>query len=441
MVNVKNLIHRDLEHVWHPCSQMKDFKQCAPLVVERARGSIMHTTQGPIIDAISSWWCKSLGHNHPAITAAISEQLTRFEHTIGANTTYPELVALAEKLAEITGLQHAFFASDGSCAVEIAMKLTLQANQIKGQTARNQFIALQNSYHGETFATLAVSDLGLYKEPFKNYCQTSHFLQSIPYVTGPHDPLWHDAQEAWKSIEQQLAPLSTTTSAIIVEPIVQGAAGMYCYSPDFLRRLAKWARNHDVYLIADEIMTGFGRTGKWLACEHANIKADIVCASKGLTSGTLPLSCALISHDIFNLFYDDYETGRAFLHSHTFSGNALAVRAALATIQVFEKEAINEQATTLGEHMLKAFQDVATQSGKITNIRAVGALVAGDLVGPPNQRIGFALYQEALKLGALLRPLGNTLYWTPPLTTNSEIIGQLAEITLQSIKNTYKKMG
>ncbi|MBA2710039.1 MAG: adenosylmethionine--8-amino-7-oxononanoate transaminase [Tatlockia sp.] len=431
------LIDKDLRHIWHPCAQMKDFEICPPVIINQAKGSYLYTDKGPLIDAGSSWWCKSLGHGHPAVVAAIKAQLDSFEHVIGANTTHRLLAEFGEKLMEISKRQHVFFASDGSSAVEIAMKLALHANQLKGQPHRTEFIALANSYHGETLGALSVSDLGLFKKPYEGYGVKCHFLDELPYVSDKNDPLWTDASNCWPTILAKLNKIKETACALIVEPIVQGASGMRIYSADLLKKLGTWARENNIYLIADEIMTGMGRTGEWLACHHADIEADLICISKGLTSGSLPLSCVLIDNPIYELFYDDYDKGKSFLHSHTFSGNALAVSAAMATIKVMEEEKINEQAEKLGVFMQQQFQQIAESSGNLINIRTVGAIVAGDLVANGKKRIGYQLYQEALSRGALLRPLGNTLYWLPPLNTDHQTIEKLAEITLNSINAIY----
>jgi adenosylmethionine-8-amino-7-oxononanoate aminotransferase len=440
MVNQSTLIQKDLKHIWHPCTQMKDLEQHPPLIVHHAKNSYLYTNRGPIIDAISSWWCKSLGHGCPAVIDAVREQLSQFEHVIGADTTYPIMVELAERLESISNLQHVFFASDGASSVEIAMKLALHASKRKGYTTRNRFIALKNSYHGETLATLSISDLGLYKEPFTDIGLHCHFLQQIPYVANRKEALWDSCIKEWSLIEQELAAAKEHVCAIIVEPIIQGAGGMRCYAADFLRRLSAWAKDHDIYLIADEIMTGFGRTGKWLACHHAGITPDMICLSKGLTSGVMPLSCVLIDHAIYQLFYHDYSEGHSFLHSNTYSGNPLAVSAALATIKTMEREGTHQQAEILGENMREHFNDIATHTGKITNIRSIGAMVAGDLEETGIPRIGYKIQQEALTRGALLRPIGNTLYWLPPLTTDGQTIEKLAEITQQSIDAVYKEL-
>ncbi|KTD15679.1 adenosylmethionine-8-amino-7-oxononanoate aminotransferase [Legionella gratiana] len=437
MVNTQQLITRDLKHVWHPCAQMKDFEICPPIVIEKAKGSYLYTNKGPLIDAISSWWCKSLGHAHPKVMTAITDQLNRFEHVIAANTTHPLLVELAEELANITQKQHVFFASDGASAVEIAMKLAIHANLIKGFANKNQFIALKNGYHGETLGTMSISDLGLYKAPYTSFNLKCHFIDNIPYVSGKADPLWTNCETHWSSIEKQLETMDDNVCALIVEPIIQGAGGMLSYSQDFLKKIALWAKSRGIYLITDEIMTGIGRTGEWLAANHAGIGADIICLSKGLTSGSIPLSCVMIDHSIFELFYADYASGKSFLHSHTYSGNPLAVSAALATIKAMHEEKIITHVRNLGEYMLTTLTEVAQLSGKLKNIRGIGAVVAAELEDSLDHRVGNKIYQHALNYGALIRPIGNTLYWLPPLNTSHEIVGKLAEITLKSIKGAY----
>lgn len=434
MVNVQDIITRDLRHVWHPCAQMKDFETAPLLHIESARGSYLYTDRGPLIDAISSWWCKSLGHAHPAVIAAIEKQLQRFEHVIAANTTHENLVELAERLTQISRKQHVFFASDGASAVEIAMKMAIHAQQIKGHSKKNQFIALKNGYHGETLGTMSVSDLGLYKAPYAAFGLPCHFIEGIPYASGPADPLWTNCDAHWESMQGELDALANRACAVIVEPLVQGAGGMLCYSPAFLKKLADWAKANQVYLIADEIMTGIGRTGEWLACDHAKVEPDLICLSKGLTSGALPLSCVLIDHSIFELFYADYDKGQSFLHSHTYSANPLAIAAALATVTTMQQENILNKASLLGQLMRDHFQAIADQTGLLTNIRGLGAIVAGDLRNPEQKRLSQIIAQRALDAGALLRPIGNTLYWLPPLNTDAETIGKLAEITLHSIR-------
>lgn len=438
MVNTAQIISKSKQHIWHPCTQMKDLECYPPLVIHKAQGGYLYTDRGVIFDAISSWWCKSLGHGHPAVVAAITRQLQKFEHIMGADTTHPLLVELGEKLAEISGNQHVFFASDGSSAVEIALKMAWHAKELQGKGHCREFIALQNSYHGETLGTLGVSDLGLYKQPYSGFNMACHFIEDLPYVTDASDPLWHDASVYWQKALPKLEMWKERCCAIIVEPIVQGAGGMLFYSADFLKRLAFWAKSNDIIFIADEIMTGMCRTGKWLASQYAGIKADLICLSKGLTSGTIPLSCVLIDNAIYELFYDDYENGRSFLHSHTYSGHALGVSAALATITTMADQHINDQANRLGQTMYSLLKEVSTASGRLTNVRNIGAIVAADLQKSDHKRLGYLFYQEALSQGALIRPLGNTLYWLPPLNSDVDSIVKLAEITLNSLKAVYR---
>ena len=366
----------------------------------------------------------------------IHTQIHCFEHVILANTTNKIIAELSEKLCTLKPwLRHALYASDGSCAVEIALKMSLHSRKITGEAHRTQYIALSNGYHGETTGALSVSDISIYTSAYADILFDCYFIKDIPYVCGESDPLWHNCEKQWNMIEPQLAPLAETATAIILEPILQGAGGMKIYSPDFLKRLGAWAKKHNVHLIADEIMTGFGRAGKTFAFEYANVQPDFVCIAKGLTAGWLPMSVTLTTHEMYQHFYQDYESGHNFLHSHTHSGNALAASVALTVLAILEKEKINQKACTLGNYMLAKMQSIATEL-PLKNIRQVGALVAADLITPDKkQRYGYQVYQAAIKAGALLRPLGNTIYWAPPLNIDVETIDILSCITQQAIKN------
>lgn len=435
-VSTEQWIERDLKHTWHPCTQMKDHETSLPLMIGKAYGPYIELDNGKkLIDAISSWWCKSLGHGEPRLRQALQNQLARFEHVMLGNTTHETIIKLGEKLATLApGLDKVFYAGDGACALEIAMKMSLHAHHLQGQSRKCNFIALSNGYHGETIATLSVSDLGIYRAPYKPLLFDTHFIQDIPYVNHRSDPRWHDCSDNWEKIERQLEPLADTATAVIVEPIVQSAGGMRIYSQDFLRRLSLWARQHNVHLIADEIMTGIGRTGLPLACRHAHITPDFVCLGKGLTSGWLPMSTVLTSSEIFNLFYDDYEKGKSFLHSHTYSGNALAASVALACLNIMEDDNIYQRVTQMETTLLTLMQEIADSTKRLTNVRSIGGIVAADLkVNPAHQRSGFVLSQKAIEYGALLRPLENTLYWTPPLNISNDVLQDLQYATEQAV--------
>ena len=422
--------------IWHPCAQMKDYESFQPLWIESAKGSYLKTKDDRlIIDAISSWWCKSFGHSHEHLKAALLKQLEKFEHVLAANTTNDTLLALAQKLTQLTTtLKKVFFAGDGSVAVEIALKMSLQARKILGQPERTQFLRLENGYHGETIGALSVSDMPLYSQPFKPLLFNAKTISSIPYLHHRDHPLWNNCEEHWQKIVADLAPYCETATALIVEPIVQGAAGMKIYSQDLLKRLRNWTKQHDIHLIADEIMTGIGRTGKMLACEHAQIEPDILCLSKGLTAGWLPFSAVLTTNELYQLFYDDYHTGKAFLHSHTYCGNALGASVALEVLHIFEEENILEQINFLQQKMHAAMNEVAHNTRQLQNVRSIGAIVAADLINPQGKpRLGYEVYQKAVELGALLRPLGNTIYWLLPFNTSVDTLTKLQDITQQAI--------
>lgn len=430
-----NLAARDHQHIWHPCSQMKDYETFKPLEVVRAEGCYLELNDGTnVIDAISSWWCKSLGHKHPRLLKALQHQANQFEHVIFANTTNKTIVDLSEKLCRLTSsLQKVFYAGDGSSAVEIAMKMSLHVRKIQDEPHKKLFLALENAYHGETFGALSVSDVGIYRDSYQAHLLPAHFISSVPYVEHVTNKNWLNCAENWAIIEKQLEQYREQTTAIIVEPIVQGAGGMKIYSQDLLRRLRAWTKLHGIHLIADEIMTGIGRTGKMLACEHATIEPDFLCLAKGLTSGYLPFSAMLTTQAIYDTFYADYELGKSFLHSHTYSGNALGASVALEVMKVMEEENICARVCGIETEMLMRMREIAQQTGRLKNVRGIGAMVAADLVCDEGERMGYRVYQAAVKKGALLRPLGNTIYWLPPFTIDSAALSRLQQITADAI--------
>ncbi|WHA05361.1 adenosylmethionine--8-amino-7-oxononanoate transaminase [Candidatus Bandiella numerosa] len=434
---------QNLNYIWHPCSQMKDYTNLKPLRIKSASGSYIELENGKrVIDAISSWWCKLLGHGHPYIKAKVIEQINKFEHVMLANTINEKIIELSEKLAsETKNLNKIFYAGDGSCAVEIALKMSLHSRKIKAQKHKNKFIAFENGYHGETMGALSVSDLGIYKNSYKDLLFDVYMISNIPYINSKENPLWDDCSIQWKLIEEKLEKIKNDVTAIIFEPIVQGAGGMKIYSKDLLVKLKSWAIINDIHLIADEIMTGICRTGKMFACEYANIEPDFLCLSKGLTSGWLPFSAVMIKEEIYDLFYNDYSPENSFLHSHTYCGNPIGVSAALATLEIIENENILSQTKELEIKMLNLINNIAIKTGRLKNVRGIGGIVAADLIiddNDKNKRIGFEIFKRAVHAGALLRPLGNTIYWLPPVNIKEHTLEELSQITEYAITSCFK---
>lgn len=428
--------------VWHPCTQMYDHQQFHLPRIKCAKGPYLETEEGTqIIDAISSWWCKSLGHNHPRLKKALYRQAELYEHVILPDAEHKTLRELSENLLQPwENLSKVFYASEGSSAVEVALKLSLHSRQISGEMQRTQVMRLENAYHGETLLAMSISDLGQFSQPFHDWLLPMPILQAIPYVNNTTNHVWQNCQEHWTNIESQLNRYRDTLTAIIVEPIVQGAAGMLIYSQDFLRRLRNWTEQHQIHLIADEIMTGMGRTGQMFACQHANIEPDFICLGKALTAGWLPMSAVLIAHKIDALFYADYATGKTFMHSHTFGGNALAAAIALENLQLMQEENICQQVRDNENLLQQLMLEVADATQHLTNIRGIGGIMAADLILPENpkgQRYGYQVFQQGIKLGAWLRPLGNTIYWLPPLNIDKATLYQLRDITIKAIKAVF----
>ncbi|OGV56864.1 MAG: adenosylmethionine--8-amino-7-oxononanoate transaminase [Lentisphaerae bacterium GWF2_44_16] len=448
-MKAEELISLDLKHVWHPCSQMKDYQTLPPIAVEKASGSFLYTKDGKaVIDAISSWWCKGIGHAHPRIKKAVTAQMEKFEHVIMANTCNETLAELSRRLSELCpSLDKVFYADNGSTSVEIAMKMSLQYHAQTGNPDKKDFASLVNGYHGESILALAAGDCGLYSEPFEKQLPHSLKLGPFEHISGMKSEGWKKfPEEQWRDIERHLNLDASYLAAIIFEPVLQGAGAMKIYSPELLKKLRKWATENNVHLIADEIMTGFGRTGKMLACEHAAIVPDFLLLSKCLTAGWGPMSAVLCTDKIYNAFYADYDTGKSFLHSNTFAGYALAAAAALETLKIYEEENIIDNIEKRSSGLLKRMQYVADETKALANVRGVGFMAAADIVNPASGapycaglRKGFEFFRNAMDMGAFLRPIGDTVYFLPPFNTDENILDDLAEITVRALRKTTLK--
>jgi len=442
---------RDLAVVWHPCGQQRDYRDSPPLEVVGAQGSYLELADGTrLLDGISSWWCKALGHGHPRLRAALIAQAGRFEHVILANTTNDGVVRLSERLCALcsdsltaagaaAAYRHVFYAGDGSSGVEVALKMALQAQHQRGRTRRTRFAALANGYHGESMGALSVSDCGIYSAPFAPLRFPCTMLGPIPYRSGQDDPRWHDASAEWQAMLPTLDALQDELAAIICEPVLQAAGGMRLYSPDLLVHLRAWATAHDVLLIADEIASGMGRLGRMLACELAPVAPDLIVLSKGLTGGFLPLSAVVTTEDVYRQFDGEWHERRGFLHSNTYCGNALAVAVADAVLDVFAEERVLDQVRDQGAWLRRQLCLPRHRRPVLRNLRSLGMMAAFDLTRPegsacaPLARTGYQVAQAAVRRGALLRPLGDTVYLLPPLNASLQECGRLLEILCASV--------
>jgi len=419
--------------VWHPCTQMKHLEQTPPLPIARGEGAWLIDHDGRrYLDAISSWWVNLFGHANPRINAAIVDQLGRIEHVMLAGCTHAPVVELSERLARLSGLGHAFYASDGASATEIALKMSFHFWRNHDRPHKTGFVSLQNSYHGETLGALSVTDVALFKDVYAPLLRQSHQVIS---------PDWRlaDTEEsaetyAWRAITQMedfLAECADTTAAVIVEPLVQGAAGMGMYHPIYLTRLRELCDKFEVHLIADEIAVGFGRTGTLFACEQAGIRPDFLCLSKGITGGYLPLSCVLTRDDIYAAFYAD-STARGFLHSHSYTGNPLACRAALAVLDIFEADDVLAANRVKALRFNELLAPIAVHP-RVKHMRNTGMIWAFDV---QNAAPGFSahFHQHALAQGLFIRPIGNTVYFMPPYVIEEAEMRLMADVALNLLQ-------
>jgi len=426
----EELKNRDLDVVWHPCTQMKDHETLPLIPIEKAYGIYLEDFEGNrYIDAISSWWVNMFGHTNGYINSKIKEQLDRLEHVILAGFTHEQVVKLSERLVKLTppNLDKCFYSDNGSSAVEVALKMSFHAHLNDGIT-KPLFVSLTNSYHGETIGALSVGDVELYKETY------APLLLETIQTPVPKDMSIEAAEDAAKEFEELCKKRADEISAIIVEPLIQGAGYMHMYHPEFLVLLRAICTKYNVHLIADEVMVGFGRTGELFACSKANISPDFLVLSKGLTGGYLPLSVVLTSNDIYAKFYCDYNKHKAFLHSHSYTGNALACAAANATLDIFENENIIEKNRVLSEYMGQKLKQFSLLEN-VQEVRQTGMVAVVELKGyTAEQRIGLKVYEYGLKHGVLLRPLGHIVYFMPPYIITKEEIDIMMDVALEAIR-------
>ena len=422
----QDLLSRSLRSVWHPCTQMKHHEQMPLVPIASGNGMWLVDFDGNrYLDAISSWWVNLFGHANPRINAALSDQLTRLEHVILAGFTHEPVVQLSERLSALTGLSHCFYGSDGASAVEIALKMSFHYWKNSGQSEKTGFVSLKNGYHGETLGALSVTDVPLFRDTYATLLRQSTQLPSPDWRDArPGEDAEDTALRAAGALEVFLAANHTRTAALIVEPLVQAAGGMAMHHPRYLREARRLCDRYGVHLIADEIAVGFGRTGSFLACEQAGIRPDFVCLSKGITGGYLPLSVTMTNDDIYRAFYDD-EMARGFLHSHSYTGNALACRAALAVLDIFEEDGVIAANHVKSAQMSVRCEKIARHS-RVRHFRNTGMIWAFD-VESDNAQFAREFYGAALERGLLLRPLGKTVYFMPPYVIDEEQMDLLVD--------------
>ena len=425
-------VERSLQSVWHPCTQMQHHETMPLIPVSHGRGAWLVDMEGKrYLDGISSWWVNLFGHANPRINAALKQQLDTLEHAMLAGFTHEPVVALSEKLSALTGgvLGHCFYASDGASAVEIALKMSFHSWRNQGLGDKKEFVCLKGGYHGETVGALGVTDVPIFRDAYDALLKPAHCLMS-PDARQAMDGETADqvALRAARELETLLQARAAHISAVIIEPLVQCAGGMAMHSPVYVKEVRRLCTAFNVHLIADEIAVGCGRTGKFFACEHADIWPDFLCLSKGISGGYLPLSLVMTREDVYQSFYSD-SMARGFLHSHSYTGNPLACRAALATLQIFEEDDVLAGNLMRAEKLSLALRPLATHA-KVKHFRQQGMMWAFDAqVEDPSLAATFSrrFFTSALKHELLLRPIGTTVYLMPPYVLSDADTGLLVE--------------
>ncbi|MEI7455965.1 MAG: adenosylmethionine--8-amino-7-oxononanoate transaminase [Nitrosomonadales bacterium] len=430
------LIRRSLSAVWHPCSQMKHYESFPLVPIARGQGSWLYDFDGnKYLDAVSSWWVNLFGHNNTEINAALRDQLEKLEHVMLAGFTHEPVVELSERLRDLAppGLGHCFYGSDGASATEISLKMSAHYWRNTGLPDKSQFISLQNSYHGETLGALSVTDVALFRDAY------GALIRQQATVISPDSRRAEagESSEAYAlrcagALESHLQQHHAQLAAFIIEPLVQGAAGMAMHHPIYLKRARELCDQYGVHLIADEIAVGMGRTGTLFACEQGGISPDFLLISKGITGGYLPLSIVMTRDAIYQAFYAD-DTARGFLHSHSYTGNPLACRAALATLDIFSQHDV----LTENRHRAAYLNRIATplkNNNKIINFRNTGMIWAFE-VDSQHQDFAQRCFSLALSKEILIRPMGKTVYFMPPYIISEPEMDMLVGRTLDVIES------
>jgi adenosylmethionine-8-amino-7-oxononanoate aminotransferase len=422
MRGTEELVAADRRHVWHPFTQMQGWTEDEQaVVVESAEGTTLRDTDGrTYIDGVSSLWCNVHGHRHPAIDAAVRAQLDRVAHSTMLGLSHPGAIELAERLVSIApaGLTRVFYSDSGSSAVEVALKMAFQWWAQRGETERTGFICLQNAYHGDTLGAVSVGGIELFHSLYR------------PLLFESWQARLGDADHLRALLEEH----GGRVAAVIVEPLVQGAAGMLLAPDGYLRRVRELCDEYGVLLICDEVATGFGRTGRMFACEHEDVAPDLLCVGKGLTGGYLPLAATLTSERVYDGFLGRFDEYRTFFHGHTFTGNALACAAAIATLETFETERTLEQLQPKIELLARLLERRVAPLAGVAEVRQRGFMVGIELADrPAHERNGHLVTLAARRRGAIIRPLGDVVVLMPALAMSEGELRRLVAITAESI--------
>jgi len=431
----RRIVQLDKSRVWHPYTEMTRYRaEVEPLVVAEARGSRLVDADGKTyLDGNGSWWTCALGHNHPRLVAALKQQAEQLCHTALAGIAHENASELAEALVSVApdGLEHVFFSDNGSTSVEVAMKLALQYWAQNGRPERTRFAALSDAFHGETLGVTALGGVEVFRAPF------DPVLLECAHLPSPGDPEV-SLERALDALETTVREGADSLAAIVLEPMVQGAAGMRIYDAAYLRRARELCDRHDVFLVSDEVFAGYGRTGTRWACDHAGIAPDVLCTAKGFTGGMLPMAATLATERIFQGFLGDAE--RAFYYGHTFCGNPLGAAVAREVLRVYDEEHILERAKPKAARIAEAFAAMGKLPG-VARTRALGMIGALDLEGGAGYLAdaGWRVYAEARERGAYLRPLGNVVYVTPSLNIPDDDLDALLAIARESVEAVVRK--
>lgn len=433
-MTTSSLAARSTAAVWHPCTPMKRHETAPPLAIDRASGPWLYDTEGRrFLDGISSWWVNLFGHGHPHIRAALNDQLERLDHIMLAGCTHAPVVELSERLAALTGLGHASYASDGASATEIALKMSAHYWRNMGLPDKHRFVGLAGGYHGETVGALSVTDVDIFRRAYAPLTRLSATVPSPDARNAlPGETAADVARRAAAALDAWLQQHHTETAALIVEPLIQCAAGMVMYDAEYLRLARLLCTRYRVHLVVDEIATGFGRSGSLFAHQQAGIQPDFICLSKGLTGGTLPLSVVLTSDQVYEAFYGT-DAARAFLHSHSYTGNPLACRAALATLELFEQLNTLQANQQLARRISATLAPISAHP-RVRHARHMGMIWAWDVdCALPDFALRY--HAAALRHGLLLRPIGHTLYCMPPYVLDDEAVAHLGRAALAALED------